>query len=214
MNNLKLASDLYLDDWLSGLPDFENLPDVVCSEKYERYMKKLFDKMRGNKYHKFTRKATRCILIAAIILSLTVSAFAMPITRNYIINKFGDFFNYSVVSGDVNDIKGVSFNYVPSNFVLVDETTGDNYSYKSYTKENEHLKINIVSANYTVKFRNDDIDYETISNNKIDYMLFENKQYFLNGVLWNENNYIFTIQGNVSKEELMKIAKSVEFRTD
>lgn len=68
MDVFKEAVILSCENWVNSI----ELPieKHVFSKKFEKNMSILFDKMRGDKYHKFTRKTTRFLIAAAIILSL------------------------------------------------------------------------------------------------------------------------------------------------
>ena len=50
---------------------------------------------------------------------------------------------------------------------------------------------------------------EKININAYEGVFYENPSSKYSGIIWNDENYIFNVEGNVSKEELIKIAKGV-----
>ena len=57
MNNLKKACELSLNEWSATFP--KRIPEAECSEKHKRWKKNLFNKMRGDYYHRFTSEKQR-----------------------------------------------------------------------------------------------------------------------------------------------------------
>ena len=65
MNNFEKACELSLNDWLATIPDI--VPEAEYTDKHEKWLKKLFNKMRDNRYHRFTTKTVKVLLIAATL---------------------------------------------------------------------------------------------------------------------------------------------------
>lgn len=118
MNNLGTALQLDLFKELDSLPtEFE---EYEHSEKYNKNINRLFDKMRGDKYHRFTKKATTIILVAAILFALVVAGFAATVGRDFVIKTFSDHFAYSVVDKEgKKKVTELNVGYIPAGFAYV-----------------------------------------------------------------------------------------------
>ena len=132
ISNLEQATALDIEKWLQTLP--EEAPEYKFSEKYNKFRVKLFDKMRGEKYHRFTKRATVAIIVAAIVFTLAVVTLAATLGKEFIIKHFNGFAEVSVSESD--EVKGLtdfSIAYIPQGFELSD-------------KEKEQLKDLFISA--------------------------------------------------------------------
>ena len=114
-NNLAKACFLLNEEWIDTLP--EKVEPYKYSKQHNRNMQKLFSKMRKDKYHKYTKNTTRVLIIAALISSMTTTAFAIPQSREYIIRKLFNHSSYTIK--DVSNMETVSdltVGYIPNGF--------------------------------------------------------------------------------------------------
>lgn len=120
MENFEKACTLSAERWAASLPLEPEVRPV--SKKFQRQMDRILDKMRKDKYHRLTRSAARTLLIAAILLSLAVTAMANPAARDFIIKKFSTYSTYSVENGySGKAVSELTLSYVPEGFVKTDE---------------------------------------------------------------------------------------------
>lgn len=204
MNNFNDACTLSCDDWLNK---FSDSSDCEFSKSFDKQMNRLIDKMRKDKYHKLTRKSVQTLIIAAIILSFATTAFAIPSSRKYIIKQFKDHFSYSVVEiDDVESVESIIVGYIPDGFkkTYEDESKlGIIYEYKN----NENwFSISKDKLDTEINFDNQTI--EEIIINGIKYCVYCTES--INGIVWNNGLYTYSISGNINKNELIKIAVKVE----
>lgn len=203
MNHFNDACSLSCDDWLSN---FSESYDCDFSKTFDKEMQKLADKMRNDKYHKFTRKTMHALIIAAVVLSFATTVFAVPSSRKYIIEKFKDHFSYTVTETDNIDIvKNITVGYIPDGFKLSYSDSSFGWV-QEYKRNNEWFIINKDTIDIEINF--DALDTETKIINGTEYLLFITDN--TNGVIWNNGSYTYTISGNIDKEELVKIALKTE----
>ncbi len=173
-------------------------------------MSKLLDKMRGDKYHNFTRKTVKFIAIAAIILSLTITAFAIPSSRNFIIKKFSEYSSYNIAdNGDSKKVEELAVGYVPPGYELSEKfESNDSYVY-TYTNSDGTLHISKEILSTEVNFDTEESDYKTMELNGIKYVIYYPDENYT-GVIWNNGEYIFSVDGSLDEDEIMRVAKTVE----
>ncbi|MBR0540952.1 MAG: DUF4367 domain-containing protein [Clostridia bacterium] len=208
MNNLGTALQLDLFKELDSLPtEFE---EYEHSEKYNKNINRLFDKMRGDKYHRFTKKATTIILVAAILFALVVAGFAATVGREFVIKTFCDHFAYSVVDKEgKKTVTELNVGYIPAGFTLESESgNAKTLMQKRFVNGNLYIDVDKRALSTTVEY-DSKTTQEYVEIDGITYVYFGDPEYGLNGILWNKNGYIYCIQGNIKKDELLEIAKQV-----
>lgn len=194
--------------WISSFPaEFE---EVEFSRRHQKRMNILFDKMRRDKYHRLTKRATVALIAAIFIVTMTVTAFAIPVTRDYIIHKLFDHSTYTVVDGEDNEVGEITIGYIPEGFEKTYEhisTEEINYYYLS-EKTNEWVNIKVMPLDEKIDIDTEHQEPEFISLGGIEYVLFNNN--YALGCLWNDGEYTYLIIGNVSREMIFNIAQSIE----
>lgn len=206
-NNLAKACFLLNEEWIDTLP--EKVEPYKYSKRHNRNMQKLFSKMRKDKYHKYTKNTTRVLIIAALISSMTVTAFAIPQSREYIIRKLFNHTSYIIKdTSNMELVSDLTVRYIPDGFKLTDYyESKDIYSYEFY---NDDYFIIVTKLTLKNKFNFDTeiYDYEKILINNIEYTFHHNEN--SQGVIWNDGQYIFSINSNIPKDEMLKIAEKTE----
>lgn len=205
MNNFNDACTLSCDDWLNN---FSESYDCNFSKSFDIEINKLIDKMRNDKYHKFTKKSMQVLIIAAIILSFATTAFAIPSSRKYIIQQFKDHFSYTVsdIDSNINDINEITIGYVPYGFMINYTDSSELETFKEFRNSNNWFSVSKNTINTEINF--DSLEREIKVINGLEYLLFTTDS--TNGVIWNNGLYTYTVSGNIAKEELLKIALEIE----
>ena len=192
--------------WTSSLPlEFE---EIKFSKQHEKRMRILFDKMRRDKYHRFTKKVTISLIAAILIVSMTITAFAVPASRDFIIHKFFDHSTYTVVNGEHNEVGEITVGYIPEGFEKTYEYHDESGIVYTYKLNDYWFDLRITSLNIMTDFDTETKQYKNITYNGTDYIVYENK--YTKGCLWNNGNYTYLIIGNISEETILKIAFSAE----
>ena len=153
MNKLAQACELSLNDWSATFS--ETIPEPVYSKKYKRWKKKLFDKMRDDHYHIFTTKAIKVMWIAAIISMMLLTAFVIPSSREYMMDKYDDFSRYKVIQNNKNSIAGeITVGYIPDGFKLTEKDYSNKVSAHQYeSSSNQHFIVFKYSSTSSLFFK-------------------------------------------------------------
>jgi hypothetical protein len=208
MTNFEAAVELSLNNWVATLPTEFDLPEPT--EAYKKGIAKLLDKMRGDRYHKFTRKTARIILIAAIIMAIATVTLAATVGREFIVQKFSNFSRYSVVdSSNIKSVEDIEIGYIPEGFELTNKETSKNKYYLNYFNEDKWISIYKSKIDSRIDFDTEYKNKERIRINGFEGVYFEDND-SINGLMWNNGHYIYQLDSNISKEELIKIAENVK----
>ena len=209
MTKFEKACEMSFNDWIATFPD--EIPEAEYTDKHEKWLKILFNKMRDNKYHTFTTKTVKLLLIAAIVSAFFLTAFAIPSSREFIIENFDIFSTYTISEPNDNSVNGeIEVGYIPEGFGLKETSVDRNgVMYKYVFGENITFKITKHASSVKVDFNTENVETENIVVNNITYIycLDENKN---STIIWNKNDYIYRIDGQLSKEEILKVAESVK----
>ncbi len=211
MSKLAEACKLSYLDWIAEQPVIDELPEPEFSRKHIKRMEKLFDKMRGDTYHYFTRKTVRVMVVAAVLVALMLTAFVIPSSREFLIENFDIFGVYEMTEHNNNSVNGgIEVGYIPEGYEL--KTVDENNKFITNVYESYNNLSFIVykwSSSAQVEFNTENVAEVTHTFNNIDYICFKNSN-GTNGIIWTTNDYIYRIYGNLTTEEMLIIAQSVK----
>ena len=209
MNNFEKACEMSLNDWLATIPEI--VPEAEYTKNHEKWKRKLFNKMRDNRYHRFTTKTVKVLMIAAVLSALLLTAFVIPSSREYIIDNFDIFSRYQITEPNDNSVNGeITVGYIPEGFELEATVAKDKHILCNYlSKNSEFFMISKFSSSIKVEFDTEQGQIENIIIDGKTYTYFVDKDNY-NYLIWNENDYVYQIDGSIPKEELLKIAKTVK----
>ena len=209
MNNFEKACEMSLNDWLATIPEI--VPEAEYTKNHEKWKRKLFNKMRDNRYHRFTTKTVKVLMIAAVLSALLLTAFVIPSSREYIIDNFDIFSRYQITEPNDNSVNGeITVGYIPEGFELIEKHINSNLIAYDYINQSKgYITITKSSSAIQIEF---DTEIGLVENSIIDgksYTFFvdENNCSYL---VWNENDYVYQIYGSILKDELVKIAETVK----
>ena len=203
ISNFEQAVALDTQAWLNTLP--REVPAYAFSAPYLKFIARLTDKMRCDKYHRFTKKATAFIIIAAILLSLAVITVASTAGKEFIIRHFGGFAQAEIVDTKQADaVTDFALNYIPPGFLKSAEDKSE-FGF-SYTYENGKQWFSINKSK---------LDSQTLisENTGLEVIQSDYQKYYVNRsdeantMMWNNGKYVYDITGNISVETLLKIAQ-------
>ena len=209
MSNLALACELSLNDWFATFPDV--IPEAERSKKHEKWKKNLFNKMRNDRYHRFTTKTVKVMLIAATLCALLLTAFVVPSSREFIVDHFDIFSRYKLTESNNNAVDGkITVGYIPEGF----ELTNEQKSAKALVNDYVDLKggifiVSKYSSSTEVDFDIETGNIENININGKTYMFYADDNNY-NFLVWNVNDYVYQIDGTLPKAELLKIAETIK----
>ena len=209
MSKLAKACELSLNEWLGPIPD--ELPEVEYSKKHERWKKNLFNKMRGGYYHRFTTQTIKVMLVAAILMALLMTAFVFPSSRETTVDSFNVFSIFKITKHNKNSVNHeIKVGYIPEVFKLDNEViTIKLVQYEYVSNDGQYFTILKCSSSMKMEFNSEFFDSEEIIVDNIKYTYCQGNE-SVNNLIWSKNDYVYRIEGMLSKEELLKIAKTVE----
>lgn len=209
MNKLARACELSLNDWFATFP--EVIPEAERSEKHEKWKRKLFDKMRNDRYHRFTTKTVRVMLVAAVLWALLLTAFVIPSSREFIIDNFDIFSTYKLTESNDNSVNGeITVGYIPDGFELTNEQESSRAIVNDYYDSNSEFFIITKSTSSTsAVFDTETGRIENINIEGQSYIFYIDKNDY-KYLVWNKNDYVYQIDGTISKDELLRIAETVK----
>lgn len=209
MSKFANACIMSYEQWAATIP--EDLPEPKYSKKHIRRMNALMDKMRGNVYHHFTTRAIKIMLVAAVLFALLLSAFVIPSSREFIIDKFDIASRYQLTTENNNSVTAeISVGYIPDGFKLTNKDILVKHILYFYTSTNgQVVKIHKYSSSTEIDFDTESGESETIIINNITFTIFTDENNFSN-IIWTECDHIYKVEGNIAKDELIKVAQSTK----
>lgn len=154
-------------------------------------------------------KPIKILLIAAIIIVLLAVGSLGYAQYKYNIFNFSDhsIINFSHTENNkVNDLKT---GYIPDGFVLNSESK-NKYEYtKEYAKDNEFFIITKLTIYNEININTEYKDGTVKQFAGIDYIVYGDAEHG-QGIVWEKNECQYTVSGNLSSQDLLKIALSVE----
>ena len=208
MSNFQEICLLSCEKWVASFP--EEVPKHRFSKKHNQKMKELFSGQVRESEHKFSKTTIRIILIAAILLAIATTAFAIPTVREYVTERFFDHSEYGIVDkGGAEDVTSLTVGYIPEDFELSNEFCSERLFTFDYTKGKEYFSVDKSSLTAGVNYDTEHNAVENIIINGLDAVYFKTDGE-ANGIIFNNGKYIFVITGTVPKEELIKIAQNIE----
>ena len=209
MTKFEQACLLAFEDWADDIPD--DLPEPEYSEKHKRWVKKLFNKMRGDRYHRFTTNTVKVMLVAAVLSALLLTAFVIPSSREFIIDKFDIYSTYKLTEDNGNSVNGeITVGYIPEGFELENKENFNKYKTSKFSNNSgDFYAIYKYASSMKVNFDTEDINTLEVTFDNISY-IYGTDLYGNSYVFWNENDYIYKIDGNINVDEMLNIAKTVK----
>lgn len=208
MSNLQEACEMSLQRWIDSLP--ENPEKHKFSKKHNREMKKIINSLDGKKRLRFTKKTARAILVAAILLALAVTAFAIETSHNYDLNPFNIYTEFSINSeNDNKDIDEISLHYIPDGYSMTYKSAVDNqriYVYADYNSNS--FNVQIFEANTVSNLDTEKYESSITEINGKEYVVFTDGEEY-NGVVCNKDGYYIIVDGIMKSDELLDIAENV-----
>lgn len=209
MSKLAEACALSFEEWISTFP--ETMPKAECSPQHEKWKKKLFNKMRNDRYHVLTTKSIKLMLVAAILCALLMSAFVFPSSREGFVNSFDDFSIFKLIKDNNNFVNSeIKVGYIPEGYQfseIID--TGKHKMYRYSNSDGEFFSILKQSSSMKVEYNSENSISNEIFIDGIKYIYCEGST-GTNNLVWIKNDYVYQLEGHFSKDELTKIAQSIE----
>lgn len=204
MSAFEEAVWLSCEKWVDSFPT--DIPKHHFSEKHNEIINEIIYGKQEKTKHKLSKGTIKVLLIAAVLLAFATTVFAVPASREYIIEKFFNHSEYAVIdNSDFKKVTPLNLNYIPTGFEKV-EDYGDTYLYR---KNNKFFTVQKCELSAIVDFDTEKYERENIKINGADAVYFRTNDE-LNGVIFNNGKYIFIVNGNISKDDIVNIAQNAE----
>lgn len=195
------------ENFVESLP--EKVPKHKFSKAHNEKIRKLFEKEKKDKAVKFTRVSIKYILIAIILLSFSFSSVAIPSGGRYTLKRDYEYACYIAEhsGGYGRDVKSGKLNYIPEGFAKNEGIINSAvciFRYENGDKWFTGTKFNI---SFEIEFWIKDNQYETFDINGSEALFYKGRG-SVRGVIYNNGLYIYCVDGNIEKDELVKIAEN------
>lgn len=190
-----------------GLLRMENTDRYMLTEEKVR---KSINSIIGKKSSSVTKltKPIKILLIAAIIAALLVIGSLSFAQYKYNIFKFSDHSTVMFSHADSKRVDDLEADYIPEGFVLTYENN-KKYEYsKEYTNGKDFFTITKQTNNNKVEINTEYRDSKVTTIGGTDYIEFGETEHG-QGIVWEKDGYQYVLSGNISSQELLKIAVSV-----
>lgn len=190
--------------------------NISFSDEHEAKMQRLFKserrKIAAKKFRKYAVRAA-CIFLALIVFScatiFSVSAWRVRFL-NFMFNKDAPNTDYNFTdekpAPQMDD--RLKLNYIPEGFKLEDNVSGErsiNFIF-SHGEEYFYVSSDELDANFNIDTENAIIEKSKI--NGFDAIYISNQN--ANSLIWYDDDRAYTLTGNISKDEIFKIAKGLK----
>ena len=212
MNNLETACLLSCERWADTFE--KEIPEHIFSKEHNEKMKSLLSDNLIKYKPKLSKKTLKFILIAAIILSLAITVFATakPAFEKYSLKMLSDHSIYNVILDDksyAKKVNSLNVKYIPNGFEKTEEENNTNNIVYTYKNNDKYFYVGKYTLDTSVGYNTERYEDELIKINNKEYIYYkvdDNMQ----GILFNNGEYIYEIDGNISKEELVDVAQNIE----
>lgn len=213
MSEFEKACMISNEKWvleLTGYFTHFSADEITYSPGFERNMSKLIDKMRNDKYHRFTRKTVRFLVAAAVVAAITFTAFAVEQSRNFIIQQFKTHSVFTVSdNAKSQNVEEFELGYIPEGMKKVSELNSEMRVTYEYSDDFDNgFMVTKYSTEYNFAISSEIGVANQFNDNGITYYVYEqsNKYFAIN---WSDGEYLYHIDGNLHKNELLKIATNI-----
>jgi hypothetical protein len=200
------AADRIFDEIDSSIAD----DDISFSEKHIQAVNKI---IFAGKHKAKKKNLNKRILLIAIItmIFLLFSIFTVWAYREKIVDFFvertdiGTVFHYE--TNQEYTIDKIKMGYIPNEFERSQEYNNDNECYVRYEKADRFFDVDkqVPPDAYTINTEDGNTEYVDINGSDA---LFSTTDDF-KILTWVKNGYVYTVSGNITKEEIILIAKNI-----
>lgn len=208
MDSLENVCKKSFETWIDSLP--KEVPNHSFSQKHIEKMNSLFEKDVVSKPKKITKNILKFIIIAAVLLGIATTAFAVSMQKDAIIKKYDNHSTYDVFDSKKDKkIKFLDVGYIPSGYEKTDEMITDYLYYYVYEKGEKSFIVDKFALSTSIGFDTEEYESENIKINGMDAVYYKSDE-STKGLIFNDGEYIYSVTGNIDKDELIKIAENVK----
>ena len=195
--------------WVDAFP--AEIPVHTFSEAFNTCMNALLAAQGGGKPRK--RGAGRkVLLVAAALLAAAVAASAVPGSREFIVPRFSNRSEYEIADPrGAKRVTSMTVGYVPEGFRKVEKNCsyGKTGFIEYYQNGDRFFTVEKSTLEAGITFDTEEYESKMIDINGFQAIVFQaTDDYF--GILFNDGQYIYSVEGTISTDELVKIAQNVK----
>lgn len=216
MNSLKSAlnealTDLYID----SIPESD---EHIFSNKFNKKMNKLLKLRKKPYYHWVNTVGKRiAVVIISIFIAGTTTILSVEAIREKVFGFFIEIFKkYSIIQHDGEEdapesIENIyEITYGMEGYTLHYEEQTDFFISKIYVKEEIVIDyFQWTKGEYKQNWNTEDAEIEHIEINGYKAIIFTDNHNY-NHIIWEDQDYVFTISTNIEQSSLIEMAKSVQ----
>lgn len=217
---LKKAFELYNEEYCKILPSKEQLGEIGFSEVFDTKMQKLLQKQKKAYYYMINTVGKRAaIIILSLLIALSTVTFGVKAIREtvieFITETYEKFTRITVESEDTPDeidLEPFKPQYVPEGFEIISENNhGTMYSIM-YENSQKQSIFYTQQLTHGADFRTntEGVEFDTIFINSFEGIIYEQKGE--KHLIFATQDYFFIFSGNISFDELIKMAESIEIK--
>lgn len=190
--------------------------EVDFSEEHKKNMEKLFaDYRRKERARKIRRISSRaaCVVAALSIVSATamIGAGAWRLKlMNFIFDPKapGTEINFNDNGGTTYSDEYVRLNYVPFGFKMTEQSKNSQCDMLAFEYGEKYFTVIMGTIDSQPNIDTENVVFENVTVNGYEGVFTSKKNGNL--LLWHDDYNMFIINGNISEEEIMKIAKCIQ----
>ena len=217
---LKEAFDIRAKAFCETLPSEEEYEKITFSPEFEKRMEKLLKQEQTFYYYWFNTIGKRVAsVILIVVIGLLTTTFSVKALRDpflkFVVEVFEKFTDIFLDDENINDdfiFESVKPEYIPAGYVLQSEESKETFVRVEYQDERKNTIIYTQKKNFgfgmTVNTEN--TTSEEIIINELNGFIYKNMG--MTKIVFANEQYVFSVSGAISTEELIKIAESVPIK--
>ncbi len=215
------GAKLFAQDWISSYPDEKELEGIYrYSQKHQKRMARMathHDKI----FYSLTRNTKHAVAAAVVALFITGNIFvllnteAMAVVSGFFVTRyeeFSDIFFPTDNSTPQTILEIYEPGYLPSGFEIVSTDVMNAFYMVEYVNDSEkHIDFiqgTLGGGSTLIDTEDADVEYVTINGHEA--MLVYKHSYDIYSIIWSNDQYSFYITGTSSRDDIIKMAESVE----
>lgn len=190
--------------------------NIVFSKEHEQKMRKLFKYEQRKLFEKrVARYSMRCAcVLLAVVVVTSVSIFSVDAWRmrflDFVMKSDEPNTDYHLDGGEASSYSdnGIGLEYIPNGFTITqDKKIGKNI-FLEFKSQEQYFILTIQNADGLSNVDTEGALVEELTLNGRDAIFVDRGD--IRFVLWGEEQNSYTLHGNISKDELIKIAENVQ----
>ena len=190
---------------------------VEFSQEHTKKMKALFSRERRKqkllKAMVYTKRAACFLLIFAAIM--TVAVFSVEAWRikfmNFVFDADAPDTKISFTDKKQGEIYDgmVDLKYIPEGFSIKENSISRRRIFLHFTKSKKYFHFSLKELDTSSAVDTENANVESIKVNKSEGVFVSKSAPTLNIIIWHDGVYSYSIAGNISKTEILKIAENI-----